>query len=256
MKFLRNSMNKALRKPTTLLAGLLAVSLCLGCKTVTSLPDMPEVVKDMGPAYHPNNFYRRSNFLPPEIKRVALLPLTITTSSDAVLEAGAESLGPIVYAELEKAKRFEVIPVTKEQMKQWTGQNNWRADEQLPPNLFQAVHDGTGCDAVIFCQLARYQPYQPVAVGWKFSLIETPHGDATNSTPLGFKPSIIWSIDEVLDSGDPEVATAARIYYTQHIRNESPAADVSTMMSSPVRFGQYTLDSLLGTLPERPGQKK
>jgi len=32
---------------------------------------------------------------------------------------------------------------------------------------------------------------------------------------------------------------------------EAPSADASTILSSPVRFGQYTLAALLDTLPDR-----
>jgi hypothetical protein len=104
----------------------------------------------------------------------------------------------------------------------------------------------------MFAQLTRYQPYQPLAVGWKFSLVQicTVPGQATNTTET--KAQICWSADEMLDSGDPTVNTGARVYYNQHLRSEAPAADVSTMTSSPLRFGEYTLHTLLTTLPDRP----
>jgi hypothetical protein len=249
-------MNKALRKPATLLAGALVIWLGAGCQSaVTTVNNLPTSFQDLGPVYKPTNVYRRANILPPNIRRVALLPLT-TTVPESVIETGAETLSPIVYSELEKTKRFEVIPVSPEQMKQLTGKNAWRSDEELPPNLFQAIHDSTGCDAVVFSQLTRYAPYQPLSVGWKFSLVETPHTPAGTNAVVGDpKASIIWSVDEVLDSGDPAVSNAARQYYSQHLRNEAPAADVSTMLSSPTRFGQYAIATLLETLPERLGMK-
>jgi hypothetical protein len=228
---------------------LVAAALLTSCR---ALPPLPAQVQDLGPAYQPSNIYRRANSLPPEVHRVALLPLT-TTSPSAYLIAGAETLEPLIYAELEKAKRFEVIPVTSQQMKQWTGQESWRADEQLPPNLFERISAGTACDAVFFCQLTRYQPYQPLAVGWKFSLVENPKG--TNAETGEIQPRILWSVDEVLDAGDPAVTTGARLYYTQHLRNDAPSADPATMLISPARFGQYTLSTLLGTLPESGLQK-
>lgn len=229
-----------------LLAGLLVVLLLCGCR---SLPGLPPQVRDFGPAYHPSNVYRRWPTLPVEVRRVALLPLA-GTSTTADLQAGIDALEPLVYAELQKSKRFEVVLVTQVQMKQWTGQNLWRTDEQLPADLLQRVREGTDCDAILFCQLTRFQPYQPVSVGWKFSLIE-------NARTLGGAvPQVIWSADEVLDAGDPEVATAARNYYAQHLRNEAASADPSTMLSSPARFGQYTLWTLFSTIPERQAQKR
>jgi len=113
-------------------------------------------------------------------------------------------------------------------MKQWTGQNLWRTDEQLPPDLLQRVSEGTGCDAVMFCQLTRFQPYQPLAVGWKFSLVQ--YSRALGATA---QPQILWSADEVLDAGDPEVATAARNYFAQHLHNEAASADLQPCSVRP-----------------------
>ena len=227
--------------PLCRLAILWLVVVTAGCKS------MQISGYQLGPSYRPTNVYRRNDALPLEIKRVAVLPLS-ATSSTPLLEAGIEALEPVLYAELEKTKRFEVIPVSPEQLRQWTGQTAWRADELLPPDLFERLRQGTGCDAVLFSQLTRYQPYQPLAIGWKFSLIEKPEAAVP---PGNGVPLILWSADEVLDAGDPEVTNAARAYYSQHLRNEAPLADASTVLSSPARFGQYTLGTLLGTLPQR-----
>jgi hypothetical protein len=236
-------LNGLAHRRSRLIRGLLPIWLAVmaaGCKSL-------EISGyQLGPSYRPTNIYRRNDILPLEIKRVAVLPLSSPTPS-ALATAGIEALEPILYAELEKTKRFEVIPVSTEQMRQWTGQTRWRADESLPPDLFERLRQETGCDAVLFSQLTRYQPYQPLAIGWKFSLIEkTVMPAGTSSVPV-----ILWSADEVLDAGDPEVTNAARSYYAQHLRNEAPLSDPSTVLSSPGRFGQYTLGTLLATLPAR-----
>lgn len=211
-------------------------------------------VPELGPSYKPVNIYRQSDVLPAQVRRVAVLPLTTTTST-ALLAAGAEGLTTILQAELEKSGRFELALVTAEQLREWTGQTSWRADEQLPLNFLDRLREGTGCDAVLFCQLIRYQPYEPLAIGWKFSLVE--QGKAaqeTNSPPKEVRLKIIWSADEVFDAGDIGVANAARSYYSEHLRNEAPVSDSSTILGSPSRFGQYTLNALFETLPGRPNK--
>jgi hypothetical protein len=85
--------------------------------------------------YKPTNIYRKSMALDPEVKRVAILPMTTLQPTEA-FQAGVDSLQPLLHAELEKAKRFEMIVVTPEQLQNWTGQRVWRADEQLPPDFF------------------------------------------------------------------------------------------------------------------------
>jgi hypothetical protein len=243
-------MNKAapdiLVRISTLLA-IVAFALC-GC---SSVPTIPTSAEDLVEPYHPSNIFSPYKILPSGISRVALLPLT-TTSDDSLMEGGTESLEPLIYSELEKIKRFEVIPVSPVDLKRWTGRTGWRTEEVLPADFFKHLQDSLACNAVMFCQLTRYHPYQPVSVGWKFSLVQLGAPSADKSTNALPSTQIIWSADELLDSGDARVASAARAYYNRNIRNDAPAEDVSTMMSSPLRFGQYTISTILGTIPDRP----
>ncbi len=232
-------------RASNILLGALALLWLSGC---ANAPTLTRQVQDFGHPYKPSNIYSRTN-LPDKIRRIAVLPVTVT-SHTPVLESGLENLVPVLYAELEKSKRFEIVPVTREQMSQLTGQPGWRIDEQLPPNLFARIKDLTGCDALLFSQLTRYQPYPPPAIGWKFNLIECPRPGMLLAD--GLKGLTIWSADELLDAGDPAVANGARAYYMDHLRNEIPLPDPEVTMSSPTRFGQYTVSTLLATLPERP----
>jgi len=226
-------------------SGVVLTLAIAGCDT------LPKSLDDLGPRYKPTNIYRRDELLPTRVQRVAILPLTTPTST-AVLEAGVAGLETILYAELEKSGRFEVIPVSAEQLREWTGQSAWRADEQLPLNFLERLRDGTGCDAVMFSQLIRYQPYEPLAIGWKFTLVQKGETARDLTTaPKNAVPEILWSADEVFDAGDVGVANAARAYYSQHLRNEAPLSDSSTVLGSPSRFGQYTLSALFATLPDR-----
>lgn len=245
-------MNKAALKISTRFLTLLAAASCAllagGC---SSVPVIPTSAEDFVQPYHPSNIYRHYTLLPGNVSRVALLPLT-TTSDDSLMEGGTEALEPLIYSELEKIKRFEVIPVTPADLKRWTGRTGWRTEEALPVDFFKHMQESLACNAVLFCQLTRYQPYQPVSVGWKFTLVELGAPMMNKGTNAPPSTQIIWSADEMLDAGDARVASAARAYYNKNIRNDAPAEDVSTMMSSPRRFGQYTLSTILDTIPERP----
>ncbi len=188
--------------------------------------------------YQPTNIYRKQAVLPSQIRRVAVLPIAVV-GSESVLEAGADALQPVLNSELAKSKRFELTLISPEQLRDWTGQGAWRSDEQLPEGFLERLGNATGCDAVLFCQLTRYQPYQPVAVGWKLSLVENKHG------------TICWSADELLDSGDPSVANSARLYASQNIQDQPSLFASPVILNSPSRFGQYSVSALLATLPER-----
>src|SRR5579862_3491220 len=71
--------------------------------------------------YQPSNIYTKSPTLDPSVKRVALLPMAPLLPTET-FQAGVDSLQPLLRAELLKSKRFEVIVVTTEQMRRWTGQ--------------------------------------------------------------------------------------------------------------------------------------
>jgi hypothetical protein len=214
-----------------LLTGLAAVLFLPACQTRT-IHLAPQA------HYKPTNVYRKAPFLDPDIKRVALLPMTALLPTEAY-QAGIDSLQPLLHAELEKSKRFEVIVVTAEQMRRWTGQGSWRAEDKLPPDFFDRLREETGCQAVFFDQLTRYQPYQPIAIGWKLTLV------------VYKEHQIFWAADEVFDAGEESVANAARSYEGEYITSTSPLPDPNAILSSPSRFGQYTAHTLLSTLPLR-----
>ncbi len=188
--------------------------------------------------YRPTNIFYKSKILAPEIKRVAVLPVTASVSSESVL-AGIDLLQPLLHAELDKTKRFELLVVSAQQLREWTGRSDWKADEQLPADFFARLHEAADCDAVFFSQLTRYQAYPPLAVGWKLTLVQSTGHD------------ILWAADEVFDAGDTEIANAARQYSTQHIHVEAPLSDPESILGSPSRFGQYSLHALLSLLPSR-----
>ena len=188
--------------------------------------------------YKPSNVYLRSKVLDPQLKRVAVLPITTVASTEAFM-AGAQLLEPKVADELEKAKRFDLVIISPVQLRQWTGQAAWRDDEPLPPDFFSRLREGCGCDAVFFTLLTSYYPYPPVAVGWKLSLVAVQGRE------------IVWKADELFDAGDTIVANAARHYSGEHVHIEGPADDPAAILGSPSRFGQYSLSAILATLPER-----
>ena len=194
-------------------------------------------------SYHPANVAVEGFALPVAVRRVLLLPLAMASQSQALAD-GVDALAPVVDAELKKTGRFEVITISPEHLRDLTGQMTWRADETLPIDFFRRLQRDSGCDAVMFAEVTRYQPYPPLAVGWKFCL-------AAQGTGPNAEPHKLWSVDEVVDAGDGHIAHAARTYYSQHVRNEQPLADPATILRSPSLYGQFTLNALLATLPAR-----
>lgn len=200
-----------------------------GCHT----PHLQNIV--LGPDYVPGNVFKPSPTLPPNFRRVAVLPLACdATQVDAL--AGQRSLEPVLRTELLKLKRFELTWVAADDLARWTGKSTWDAQEKLPPNLFAKLREQLGCDGILFCRLSRFHAYPPITIGWNLKLVEANKGET------------LWAVDETFDAGEPAVSNSARRYEQQHQKG-GPVTDSPLILSSPQRFGAYTLSAILSTTP-------
>lgn len=212
---------------------LLAVlGLSSGCKTI-SLTDPVT-----GSGYQPENVYRSFDKLPVHLRRVALLPTTCDPAQSDLV-AGLDVLSTVISEELGKTKKLEVVTVTSEQLRAWTGRPTVQAEVPLPVQLLKKLRDELDCDAVLFSRLTQYRAYPPLAVGFGFKLAETD------------KAELIWVVDEVFDASEPSVVNGARRY--QLTREQLPAAlaDSRSILNSPSGFGRYAANSVFQTLPKR-----
>jgi len=189
----------------------------------------------MAAPYQPSNVHRAESSLPRQIKRVGVLPVT-TLTEEAVMEFGRESLGPVLVEELGRARLFEVVVISPEELRAITGRSAWSGEEKLPLDFFERLREKLGLDAVLFARLTQYRAYEPLSVGWRLKLLDTE------------EPRIVWAVDEVFDSRVPGVAAAAR-RFAAHL----PAAggEAEDVLSSPRRFGRYTASAVFATIPGR-----
>jgi TolB-like protein len=189
------------------------------------------------PSYKPSNVYREEAFLPPNFKRVAVLPLT-TLVDDATVDFGRDSLAQILLDELGRSRRFELVAVSSEELRLLTGRSAWSGEEPFPQDFFDKLRSRLGVDAVLFCRLTQFRAYEPLAVGWRLKLLDAE------------EPHILWAVDEVFDARVPEIAAAARRYAQQHPEQGSTIYGPQGVFVSPRRFGQYTVSAVVDTMPE------
>lgn len=191
----------------------------------------------VGPNHVASNVFRKEATLPATLRRVAVLPLSYN-DANASGAAGRETLESVYHAELTKAGRFELLFVQPAQLRQWTGRERWDDLEELPTGFLKMLEQRTGCDGVLFARLAQFQAYPPIVIGWRMRLVAN---DA----------DIIWTADEIFDAAEQAVSNSARRYDRAHARNNPVLEDSRSILLSPTRFGQYTLSTVLGTLPIR-----
>lgn len=223
-------------KPESLFARLFLLT--LGVLALAGCEALPMRELITGPSYQPHNVHRSEPYLPIRVRRVAVLPLT-ADEQQADTDAGQTALQPVLRDELGRTGKFELVFITREQLRQWTGRPNWSASDKLPPDFFKTLRAEFGCDAVLFCRLTRYQAYPPLAVGWHLKLVDAQ------------KPRTLWAVDEIFDAGDPKVVAGARRFQQRQPSASPVLADSRSILSSPRQFGHYTASVVLATLPER-----
>lgn len=192
----------------------------------------------LGASYTPGNVHVFHPLLGSQVRRVAVLP-PVEASEANELTAGRDLLAPILAEELGRTKKFEVVQVNPEQLRQLTGHNSWSAEERLPAGFFQTLRNEFGCDAVLFTRVNEFRAYPPLAVGLNLKLVEAEN------------VKILWAADETFDAADPTVVNGARRF--QRDRDTLPAAlaDSRSILFSPRGFSRYATETLFGTLPER-----
>jgi len=215
---------------TLLLAG--ATAYLAGCASPGA------AMVDLHPRYKPHNIFRASSKLPGEIKRVAVLPLACD-GRQTDLAAGRDALEPVLFAELIRAKHFEVVQISRDELWRLTGRADWTGEDVLPANILDVLKQESGCDAVLFSELTAFRAYSPLAVGWRLKLVEVR------------QKKTLWAGDEHFDDGTPAVIAGARHYQRrgQVMREDNSGGWLA--VNSPLCFGQYSIAILLRTLPAR-----
>jgi hypothetical protein len=188
--------------------------------------------------YHPNNVFAYPPKLPLDFRRLALLPVA-AGSTDGALPDGCAALGPVLLDQLIKTKRFEIVPVDSDTLRRGTGQGSWTGRETLPTDFLSFLRRQYDCDGVLFAELTCYHAYAPLAVGWRFKLVDARSGQ------------IIWAADEIFDASEPTVRRAAQNFENQHFHLPFVHEDNWQALNSPRQFGRYVITTLLGSLPSR-----
>lgn len=191
------------------------------------------------PSYVPSNVFKEGAVIPSQIRRVAVLPLSVMNEDDGDMTFGRDTLMPVLVGELNRARAFEVVTISVDDLRLISGKGVWSAEEKLPLEFFERIKEKFGADAVLFSRLTMYRAYEPLAIGWRIKLIDAD------------EPHILWAVDEVFDARDPSVAAAA-MKYAQHTPDTSSSlSDSRSVLQSPRRFGRYTASAVVQTMPGR-----
>jgi hypothetical protein len=185
------------------------------------------------------NYFRAADKLLDHVQRVLILPLACD-KQPMDLDCGREALEPLLQAELAKTRKFEVVIANAETLRSCTGRAGWSTEDALPLKFFDSLREATACDAVLFCRLTAFKAYAPLSVGWRLRLV-----DARSRQTL-------WATDEVFDAAEKPIQEGVRRFEKlPKITWFRPESSDWVALHSPRRFGQFTLATVLATLPGR-----
>jgi hypothetical protein len=209
------------------MAGMLSA----GCATTEhQTPPMSSTAR-------PENIFTYPSVLPPNLRRVALLPIACDEPGSMLVDS-CETLRPGLLEELIRTQKFEVVSVSPEILRRHAGRSDWTGAEILPTDFLGMLHREYGCDAVFFCQLTTFRAYSPLTIGWRMKMVDV------------HTRQIIWAADEVFDA---KAAAGVGSWLIQQGRQliTPEFSDEWAVLNSPSRFGRYSAARLLATLPER-----
>jgi hypothetical protein len=214
----------------TLTLSLLAL---FGCSSVMKPRDAVT-----GPFFAPTNI-RAAAKIPAEVRRVVVLPVA---GGPSLTEETLNVLDSVIQAELNKTGKFEVVPLTRDDLAKMTGSRQINSVEKLPTALIDKlfnIYNPYSADAVLLVDVTAYSPYTPLVLGLRTKLARVTDGD------------IIWAADNVFSASDPTVANSARKHAETLGSDRGPTNLNHTILQNPQRFAGYVAAATFQTLPPR-----
>ncbi len=145
------------------------------------------------PQHAITNWSRDPRFERLGIRRVAVLPFV---DRSRYAEASAR-LTEAFTLELRKTRKFDVMACRREMPLAHLAASRSKFDAVEARLLGETLN----VDAVILGEIVEYEPYRPIAIGLRVVMIDARSG------------RVVWTVDEMLDTGELAVANLARQYY-------------------------------------------
>jgi len=220
--------------PTLRITAFALFALALaGC---SALPKRDSAI--VGPFYTPTNVKAVAK-IPADVRRVVVLPVA---GGPALTEETLLKLDSICQGELTRTARFEVIPLSRDNLAAITGSRQISSVDKLPTVLIDKlfnIYNSYGADAILFVDVTTYSAYPPLVLGLRTKLARVTDGE------------IIWAADNVFAAAEPAVANSAR-HHALALGSDRGQVDLShTILQNPQRFAGYAAAATFLTLPPR-----
>jgi hypothetical protein len=188
-----------------------------------------------GPFFTPSNV-TVSSPLPATMRRVAVLP---ASGNRQITEESLERISEAVRTELNRTGRFEVVPVSRLDLRRLVGALTIESTQPLPPELLEKIKSMFGADGVLLTDVTSFSAYPPLELGLRMKLADLSDG------------KIIWASDNIFSAADPAVANSARRHVLKLGTDRGPGDLSHTVLQNPSRFAAYAAAATFEMLPPR-----
>ena len=197
-----------------------AVALCaVGCST----PPRPKVV---------NSYLAEPEDLA-TVRRIMVLPFR----QEAGVEVNCAAMRDAFVAELQKLRRFEVVPLTAD-AREDDELNHSLAMGRLSTDAIVRLCERYSLDGVLLGDVVAWRPYKPPHLGLRTQLISVHSG------------AIVWAVDAIYDANDRTTINDLQHYVTHTQRDDGNLHGWELNLLSPTKFMQYVASRFVGTWVE------
>lgn len=206
---------------TTRLLAVLSIAALVGCQL-----ERPLTTKAI------NSYLAEPKDLA-NVRRIMVLPF----AQEAGVQADCEKVRDAFVTELQKMRRFEVVPLPVE-AREDDVLNSSIHRGRLSTDAMVRLCDRYALDGLMVGTVTAWRPYSPPHLGLRTQLISV-HSGAT-----------IWAVDAMYDSSDRTTISDLR-HYASHVEEADGSLHGWEMnLLSPAKFTTYVAHRFVGTWVE------
>lgn len=175
--------------------------------------------------------YKSDEYNNSRVQRVLLLPFTIETNRDKVVDEVTDAF----FVELQKMSKFDTVVPREFQDILAQQKDVWNRGLIRVETIVEAKKRYK-VDAILFGTITQYHPYEPPVLGVKIGMFSAKTGN------------MMWSADGIFDSSEAAVIRLLKAYYKEHYQRNQSLYKWKIILLSMNKYAQFVAHHMLETL--------
>jgi TolB-like protein len=164
------------------------------------------------------------------VRRIMVLPF----AHEAGVNADTQQVRDTFTAELQKLRRFEVVPLPQDAEENDTLHASLSRG-RLSTDAVVRLCNRYSLDGVFVGSVTSWRPYTPAHLGLRTQLISVHSG------------APIWAVDAIYDANDRSTISDLRHYVEHNVRDDGNLHGWEINLLSPGKFTSYVANRFVGT---------